>query len=105
MTRPVAKQIKATGREDASSIPIRLAGSDIDAGDAVISFRLSNLPGNGTLFLDAAMTRVAKVGTSYLASGEALQLYFKPAANFNVRSAFSIRPLTVQRAATRQPRR
>ena len=78
---PVAISGGVTGLEDATSIPVTITGTDIDG--TVASFNLSNLPSNGALYLDAAMTILVTTGTDIAASGNALTLYFKPATDFN----------------------
>ena len=78
---PVAIGTNNTGLEDAVSIPVVIEGTDVDG--TVASFTLSSLPTNGALYIDAALTILAATGTAYAATGNALNLYFKPAANFN----------------------
>ena len=78
---PVAIGNNNTGTEDAVSIPVVLTGTDVDG--TVASFRLSTLPTNGALYLDAALTLLATTGTDIAATGNSLTLYFKPAADFN----------------------
>jgi len=79
---PVATSGAVTGLEDAASIPVTITGTDVDG--TVASFNLSNLPTNGALYLDAAMTLLVTTGTDIAASGpNSLTLYFKPAPDFN----------------------
>ena len=85
---PTADTVESTGKEDAAWISITLKGSDVDVNDAVETFTLSNLPGNGTLYTDAALTTVAAIGNSYTASSEELTLYFQPAENWNGQTTF-----------------
>lgn len=80
---PVADAVEVGGQEDAESIEITLTGSDPDAGDVVETFRLVDLPENGTLYTDAAYQNEADTITEYTASGNSLTLYFVPDANFN----------------------
>ena len=80
---PVADAVESTGDEDAASISVTLSGSDVDLNDTVASFTLSNLPANGTLYTDAALTTLAVVDTSYAANDEELTLYFVPNADWN----------------------
>jgi Mg-chelatase subunit ChlD len=85
---PVANNVSVTGNEDpASPIPITITGTDVDGN--VVSFTLSSLPANGTLYLDAAMTQAAPTGTALLASGNSLTLYYKPLPNWNGSTAFN----------------
>ena len=78
---PVAIGNSNTGLEDATYITVTLNGTDADG--TVVSFNLSSLPANGALYLDAALTQLVPTGTDISASGNALQLYFKPEADFN----------------------
>jgi type VI protein secretion system component Hcp len=80
---PVASNVFVTGDEDAAYIVVTLLGSDIDPGQQIDGFRVNQLPTNGTLFLDAALTIAIVVGQEYTALGGTLPLYFKPDANFN----------------------
>jgi hypothetical protein len=82
---PVAGVVTASGQEDATSIAVTLAGSDADG--SIASFTLLNLPVNGLLYRDAALTLAASAGTAY-ASGN---FYFVPAANYNGTSSFDYR--------------
>jgi Tol biopolymer transport system component/Ca2+-binding RTX toxin-like protein len=85
---PTADPVNASGSEDAASIAITLSGSDADAGDMVDSFKLSGLPANGTLYVDAALTQLAAVATAYAASANQLTLHFVPDANWNGQTDF-----------------
>jgi large repetitive protein len=67
--------------EDVASIVVVLEGTDADG--TIASFNLSSLPANGTLYTDALLTIPAVTGTNYTAIGNALTLYFVPAANWN----------------------
>ncbi|HSH72612.1 MAG TPA: Calx-beta domain-containing protein [Methylophilaceae bacterium] len=78
---PVAVGNNNAGLEDATYIVVTLNGTDADG--TVASFNLSSLPANGALYLDAALTQLVPTGTDISASGNALQLYFKPEADFN----------------------
>ncbi len=84
---PTTNAVSATGAEDAASISITLTGGDIDG--TVASFALASLPANGTLYTDAGLTSAAATGTDYAASGNALTIYFVPAANFNGATSLS----------------
>ena len=85
---PAADAVSATGLQNATFIPITLTGSDIDAGDAVASFKVAELPANGTLYLDEAMTVAVEAGTAYAATSNALALYFKPDPGFSGTASF-----------------
>ena len=78
---PSTNNVAASGAEDAASIAVTLTGGDIDG--TVQSFALGSLPANGTLYTDAGLTTAAATATDYAASGEALTLYFVPAADWN----------------------
>ena len=76
-----------TGFEDATSIPVSLSGTDIDG--TVASFRIVNLPSNGVLYSNAALTVPVIVGGSGMpAVGNAATVFFVPAANFNGSTSF-----------------
>ncbi|EHR72505.1 hypothetical protein BurJ1DRAFT_3700 [Burkholderiales bacterium JOSHI_001] len=84
---PTTNDTSASGSEDASSIAITLTGSDVDG--TVNRFRLGSLPANGLLYTDAALTTLAVINTDIPASGQALTLYFVPAANWSGSTSFS----------------
>ena len=83
---PVANNATANGNEDDAQIAITLTGSDVEG--PVASFRLAGLPGNGTLYTDAGLTITAAAGIDYAAAGNALTLYFVPAADWNGSTGF-----------------
>ena len=56
---PTVDAVSANGQEDTPSIAVTLTGSDVDQGDHVASFRLTDIPADGQLYLDAAMTTQA----------------------------------------------
>jgi VCBS repeat-containing protein len=85
--KPVANAAVASGNEN-TVIPITLTGSDVDAGDSIETFKLSGLPANGTLFLDADMTIPVLAETDYAAVGNQLTLYFKPDTDWAGTSGF-----------------
>ncbi len=75
-----------TGNEDAASIAITLTGTDVDAGDHVASFHITNVPNTGTqgtLYSDAGLATQVTEGSDVTASGNAATVYFVPNANFN----------------------
>lgn len=82
---PTADDVAASGDEDATSIPITLTGADIDAGDAIVSFTLTSLPENGTLYIGDTP---AAIGVAYAASANQLTLSFVPDADFNGEVSF-----------------
>ncbi|OZA14371.1 MAG: hypothetical protein B7X94_01035, partial [Hydrogenophilales bacterium 17-62-8] len=59
---PVAEDVAATGQEDAASISLTLAASDIDG--AIASYTITSLPSNGVLYRDSALSQVIDVGDS-----------------------------------------
>ncbi|MCX5819878.1 MAG: retention module-containing protein [Deltaproteobacteria bacterium] len=83
---PTTGNVTASGAEDAASIAITLNGSDADG--TVTHFNLSSLPADGTLHTGSAGGPLAATGTDYLATGNALTLYFVPGANFNGTASF-----------------
>ncbi|MBL8454037.1 MAG: VCBS domain-containing protein, partial [Zoogloea sp.] len=79
---PTVANVSATGAEDpAAPIPVVLAGSDVDG--TVASLTLADLPANGTLYRDAAMTQPVSAGTPLAATGGTVTLYFQPGTNWN----------------------
>jgi len=88
-TAPVANDVTAAGTED-TLVTVTLSGTDADG--SVSSFKLTSLPTNGALYLDAAMTTLAPIGTSIAATGSGpytATLYFKPLADWNGSTNFS----------------
>ena len=83
---PAANDVSALGNEDDSQIALTLTAADVDG--AIASFRLLGLPANGVLYTDAGLTLLAAVATDYAAAGNALTLYFVPAANWNGTTGF-----------------
>jgi hypothetical protein len=73
---PKAGNVTATGFED-DLIAVTLSGKDKDG--TVTGYTLNSLPTNGTLYLDAAHTQVARIGTAYSTN----TFYFVPSPNFN----------------------
>ena len=82
---PSANPVNASGDAD-GVVPIALSATDVDGG--VTSFALLALPANGGLYLDAAQTAAARVGTDYAASGNELTLYFAPVAGWSGATEF-----------------
>ncbi len=78
---PTTNAGSGSGNEDATSIAVSLSGADVDG--TVASFRITSLPGNGTLYSDAALTSAIAVNGTVTATGNAATVYFVPAANFN----------------------
>lgn len=88
-TPPVAGNVSASGAED-SAISVVLSATDADG--SVASFQLSTLPSNGALYLDAALTTLAPVGTAITATGSGpytATLYFKPATDWHGTTNFT----------------
>ena len=83
---PETSATSSSGLEDAASIAVSLSGSDVDG--TVVSFKINSLPVNGTLYSDAALTHVISSGDSVTASGNAAQVYFKPAADWSGSTSF-----------------
>jgi len=79
---PTVSNVTVNGSEDpATPLAVTLTGSDVDG--SVASFTLTNLPANGRLYLDAAMTQLASTGSPITASGNAVTLYFNPLGDWN----------------------
>ncbi|MCS5708999.1 tandem-95 repeat protein [Candidatus Berkiella cookevillensis] len=78
---PVVNDVSASGNEDAASIEIVLSGSDVDG--TIASFNVSSLPSNGILYTDSSLSTAVVAGVDYIATANALSLYFVPDANFN----------------------
>jgi hypothetical protein len=85
-TEPTTGNTGGSTGEDTAYAALTLTGSDIDG--TVANFRLSSLPANGTLYLDAGLTTPVTTGVDYAASSEALTLYFVPNANWNGATSF-----------------
>jgi VCBS repeat-containing protein len=84
---PTVANVTASGAEDpATPIPVTLTGADVDG--AVTSLTLADLPANGTLYRDAAMTQPVTTGTPLAATAGAVTLYFQPTPNWNGSTSF-----------------
>ncbi|KAF0811278.1 Leukotoxin [Andreprevotia sp. IGB-42] len=85
---PTTNNATAAGTEDqAGRIAVVLTGADIDG--TVASFRLSNLPANGTLYTTAAGNTQVAINSDLAATGNSLTVYFKPNADWNGSTTFS----------------
>nr|WP_254448307.1 tandem-95 repeat protein [Marinobacterium sp. xm-a-152] len=85
---PTASSISVAEDEDAT-VAITLTGADIDVGDAIDSFKVTSLPGNGTLYSDADLTSTVAEDDVLSATANALTLYFKPTANWFGSTSFT----------------
>jgi surface adhesion protein len=86
---PVATANAVTGQEDAAGINVVLKGTDVDTGDTISSFIIKNLPANGTLYSDSAMTNVVTAGSTVAAGTDGTAtVYFKPNADWNGSTQF-----------------
>jgi uncharacterized delta-60 repeat protein len=88
---PETSAASATGNQNASSITLSLAGSDIDG--SVASFTIKSLPNNGTLYANAALTVLLAVGDSVNASANGADVYFVPDAGFSGGTSFTFAAL------------
>ncbi|MFO1200867.1 MAG: tandem-95 repeat protein [Burkholderiaceae bacterium] len=79
---PVATNVSSTGQEDASSIAVTLAGTDVDG--SVTGYLVTAAPAHGALFSDASATQPVTTGT--LITGPTI--YFKPDADWNGATSF-----------------
>ncbi|QJW83500.1 cadherin-like domain-containing protein [Ramlibacter terrae] len=85
---PVATGNGNSGAEDALSIPVVLTASDVDG--TVASFRLTSLPTNGALYLDAGMTLLVTTNTDIApTSAGTLQVYFRPQGEWSGSTSFN----------------
>ncbi|MCX7089411.1 MAG: DUF4347 domain-containing protein [Methylococcales bacterium] len=80
---PVNALTAVTGLEDAASITLKLAGTDVDTGDSITGMHVTALPlsTQGILYLADGKTSV--VAGTLLSLSDAAALTFKPALNFN----------------------
>ncbi|NHQ87481.1 type I secretion C-terminal target domain-containing protein, partial [Iodobacter sp. HSC-16F04] len=85
---PDTNNVSASGVED-QALPIAITLSGTDADGTVAGFRILNLPGNGTLYRDAAMTQLVVAGSDLTAASNSLTLYFKPAHDWNGSTNFN----------------
>ncbi|MFK7915470.1 MAG: Ig-like domain-containing protein [Pseudomonadales bacterium] len=83
---PTTPDSSAAGFED-TVLAITLTGADVDG--TVVSFEISSLPANGTLYTDAALTDPIVAFNTYAATSEQLVLYFDPDANWNGSTTFT----------------
>ncbi|TPM96043.1 type I secretion C-terminal target domain-containing protein, partial [Mesorhizobium sp. B2-1-5] len=81
---PETNAVSASGAEDALDVAITLTGSDGDG--TVTSFKITSLPTNGTLYLDAAHTQAIALGGSVPAGTS--MIHFVPTANYNGQATF-----------------
>ena len=79
---PKANKVTVSGFED-QPVAIQLSGSDPDG--SVSGYRLSQLPVNGTLYLDASRTLIANANVTYLSN----TFYFVPVANYSGTASFT----------------
>ena len=79
---PQAQDVSATGNEDANSIAITLAATDI--GGTVAFYTVSTLPANGLLYADAGLTQPLGIGSTVTAP----TVHFRPDADWNGATGF-----------------
>ncbi|WP_428734478.1 VCBS domain-containing protein [Sulfuricurvum sp.] len=65
-------------------IVVALSGSDVDG--TVVGFKITELPANGTLYVDAAMTTPVTIGM--ILNGTSTSVYFMPNANYSGTTEF-----------------
>ena len=95
--RPVVADVHASGSEYTPDPPslntpgtqtsVLLSLTETDNAGAAVTFTLSSLPANGTLFLGDGHTLVV-AGTAYAATGGTLDLVFQPNAFFAGTTSF-----------------
>ncbi len=78
---PETNVAMATGAEDSSAIAIQLSGSDADG--FIAAFNLLDLPTNGRLYADAALTIEIASPSTIAATANAANVYFVPARDFS----------------------
>ena len=72
----------ATFADEDFSATVSLSGTDVDG--SITAFQVTQLPNDGTLYLDGAMTNPVLANTIYSANpGGTLQLYFQPNADWS----------------------
>ena len=84
---PVSGTSSAIANEDVSPITVVLGGTDVDG--TITQVRVTTLPSNGVLYLDAARTIPIVIGTDYAATGGQLSVYFAPTLDWNGVTAFN----------------
>ena len=83
---PTADPLSLVMSEDGTAV-VTLTGSDIDAGDAIETFRVETLPANGTLYLGTtALTGPTDIPAAQIASN---QLTFVPDLDWNGATSFA----------------
>jgi ELWxxDGT repeat protein len=79
---PLAQDVSATGNEDANSIAITLAATDI--GGTVVSYTVSTLPAHGLLYADGGLTQPLGVASTIASP----TVYFRPDPDWSGATAF-----------------
>ncbi|WP_315127007.1 VCBS domain-containing protein, partial [Comamonas antarctica] len=83
---PVAQAVTGTAPED-NTVAIALRGSDADG--TVVSFQLTSLAANGTLYKDAAGTQVLTTKDVITATSNGATIYFKPTQDWSGTTSFN----------------
>jgi hypothetical protein len=84
-----------SGAEDSTSparIVVTLSGNDVDAGDAVLNFKIETVSANGQLFDAASGGTLLTAGSTVPATGSGpwtATVYFQPNADFNGPTSFT----------------
>lgn len=82
---PETDSTSGIGIEDTTTpIVVALSGSDVDG--TVVGFKITELPANGTLYVDAAMTTPVTIGM--ILNGTSTSVYFMPNANYSGTTEF-----------------
>jgi len=84
---PETNNVNDIGNEDAASITVTLAGSDVDG--PVASFRITSLPIGGTLYSDSALMNEIMLNETVSATVNSANVFFVPDADFNDTSTFN----------------
>lgn len=87
--KPLAVSASFSGLEDAAGIRVVLGADALDAGESIAGFTVATLPVGGMLYLDAAMQVAVVEGQFIETESASLELFFKPAADFNGQVSFA----------------
>ena len=103
---PTAAATSGSGAEDATSparIAVTLSGSDVDTGDAVVSFSIETLAANGQLFDVATGGSALSAGAVIPATGSGpwtATVYFQPNADWNGSTNFTYKAFDGDESST-----
>jgi VCBS repeat-containing protein len=75
-----------SGTAGAGAVKVSFSGSDVDG--SVASFKITDLPANGSLYADAGLTQLLSANSLVAASGNAGSVWFKPNSGFAGSTSF-----------------